>query len=436
MIINHNLNAMNANRMVNVNSAKASKAMAQLSSGLRINSASDDASGLAISEKMKGQISGLDTASSNAQTAVSLTQTADGALSETTAVLQRMRELAVQSSNDTNTDADRSAIQVETTALTAQIDNIATTTQFNTKNLLDGSMGKAVTAASANVNTSSILKDASGAVVDPTALALTDLSDSNGNSLNIKATDTITVSYDKAGVTTSNTFLASAAPTVADLNTTADPTDPTGATAGTPDANFAVTAEMDTQATPAATGKLLITAGGTGSANAIEGISITVKDSTGKVNVAATNALSSFSETKSAGDVRADGTATVQIGANVNQNLSIDINDMGSSALGVAGLQVGTQNEANVAIKAIDNATARVSSERAKLGAFQNRLSSTINNLGTTSQNLSSAQSSIADVDMAATMAEFSKNNIESQAAQAMIAQANQQPQQVLQLLR
>jgi flagellin len=273
MIINHNLGAMNANRMVTVNSNNASKAMEKLSSGLRINSAADDASGLAISEKMKGQISGLNTASSNAQNAVSLTQTADGALTETTSVLQRMRELAVQSSNDTNTAADRSAIQVEATALTAQITNIATTTQFNTKNLLDGSIGS---------------------------------------------------------------------------------------------------------------GKEL----------------------------------------------------SMQIGANAGQTMTIGIGDMTASGLSVNALSFTTATGASAAITAIDAATAKVSSQRAQIGAYQNRLTSTINNLGTTSQNLSSAQLSIADVDMAATMAEYSKNNIESQAAQAMISQANQQPSQVLQLLR
>jgi flagellin len=137
MIINHNMMAMNANRMANVNQTNASKAMAKLSSGLRINSAADDAAGLAISEKMKGQINGLNQASSNAQDGVSLVQTADGALNETTSVLQRMRELAVQEANDTNTTADRQAIQTETTQLIGQIDNIANTTQFNTKNLLN-----------------------------------------------------------------------------------------------------------------------------------------------------------------------------------------------------------------------------------------------------------------------------------------------------------
>jgi len=416
MIINHNMNAMNANRMVNINSNNASKAMAKLSSGLRINGAADDAAGLAISEKMKGQITGLNTASSNAQNGISLAQTAEGALNETTSVLQRMRELAVQSSNDTNTSADRSAIQVETTALSSQIDNIANTTQFNTKLLLDGSMGTAVNTAVKNVNTSNVLKGIAGAAAT-VATVLTDLQDSNGNNLGIQATDTVSVSYVKAGTTTTNTFAAGVL-TAAALGTT------NGAAA---DANLAVTD---------AASKLVVTAGAAGFAGAIEGMTVTVKDAAGNVRTAASNALSSFSETTGADDVRTNGTAVIQTGANAGQNLSIDINNMGASALGVAGLQVGTQTQANAAIKVIDTATAKVSSERAKLGAFQNRLSSTINNLGTTSQNLQSAQSSIADVDMAATMAEFSKNNIEAQAAQAMIAQANQQPQQILQLLR
>ncbi|WP_373844451.1 flagellin [Clostridium sp.] len=146
MIINHNLMAMNANRNININSDKASKSMQKLSSGLRINTASDDAAGLAISEKMRGQINGLDQASSNAQDSISMVQTAEGALNETTSILQRMRELAVQSSNDTATDSDREAIQAETDQLKSEIDRISTTTEFNTKKLLNGSLSAASTA--------------------------------------------------------------------------------------------------------------------------------------------------------------------------------------------------------------------------------------------------------------------------------------------------
>ena len=152
MIINHNLAANNAIRNANVNSTNASKSMQKLSSGLRINSAADDAAGLAISEKMRGQIRGLDQASSNAQDGISLSQTAEGALNETSSILQRMRELSVQGSTDTNTSTDRGNIQDEMDQLTNEIDRIANTTQFNTKNLLDGSMGSAVGAAVASVD--------------------------------------------------------------------------------------------------------------------------------------------------------------------------------------------------------------------------------------------------------------------------------------------
>lgn len=406
MIINHNLGAMNALRNMNINSANANKSMQKLSSGLRINSASDDAAGLAISEKMRGQIRGLDQASSNAQDATSMIQTAEGALNETTSILQRMRELAVQSSTDTNTNDDRTAIQSEMTQLEDEIDRIGNTTQFNTKNLLDGSMGKAVTAAVTNISTNAAL-DSSTALTD----VLTTLKDSDGNSLGISATDTVTISYVMNGTTT--TITKAGTDTVGDLDGAG--TDFTIGGSGS-----AVTA----------------TASAAGLTGAVEGITVTVKDAAGNVRTAATDALSSFNETTAAADVRADGSATLQIGANTNQNLNLAINDMRSSALGVKGLQVSTQTQANVAIKVIDTATQKVSAERAKLGAYQNRLEHTINNLGTSSENLTSSESRIRDVDMAKEMSEFSKNNILSQAAQAMLAQANQQPQQVLQLLR
>ena len=276
-------------------------------------------------------------------------------------------------------------------------------------------MGKAVNTAVANINTSSVLKVAGAAAT--IGGALTALQDSNGNNLGITATDTVTISYVKNGSTVTNSFAAGAL-TAAALGTT----DGTVA-----NADYAVTAVG---------GALVATAGLVGTAGAIEGMTVTVKDSSGNVRTAATNALSSFAETKAAGDVRTDGTATLQIGANSNQNFNIDINDMRAQALGVSGLQVGTQTQANLAIKVIDTATQKVSAERAKLGAFSNRLEHTINNLGTSSENLTSAESRIRDVDMAKEMSTFSKNNILSQAAQAMLAQANQQPQQVLQLLR
>ncbi|MDF2789370.1 MAG: flagellin domain protein [Neobacillus sp.] len=420
MIINHNIAALNTLNNLSKNTNSTQKSLQKLSSGLRINGAADDAAGLAISEKMKGQIRGLDQASRNAQDASSLLQTAEGALNETHDILQRMRELAVQSSNDTNTDQDRKNIQDEVDQLGKEIDRISNTTQFNTKNLIDGSMGAGVSTSASNINTSSVLTDAT-ATVATTATKLADLQDKDGNSLGIQNGDKITVSYIENGQTKTNNI------TVADASTLT--VNALGTTDGsTADGNLALAANAD--------GSLKATATGTGYAGAINGITITVTDSNGDVRNSATNALSSFTETTAATQKRADGTATFQIGANTGQTLSLSIEDMSAAALGVNKLQVTSQGSADVAIKAIDTATQKVSAQRSKLGAYENRLDHTVNNLATSSQNLTAAQSRITDVDMASEMSNFTKNNILSQAAQAMLAQANQLPQGVLQLLR
>lgn len=270
MIINHNLNAMNAHRNMAINNTNSAKSMEKLSSGLRINRAGDDAAGLAISEKMRGQIRGLDQAARNSQDGISLIQTAEGALQETHAILQRMRELAVQASNDTNVDKDRTAISDEISQLKDEIDRISTQTEFNTKTLLDG------------------------------------------NAKGVK----------------------------------------------------------------------------------------------------------------------------FQVGANSGQQVSLDIAKMDSTALTVNNLDVSGSTAATKAINTVNDAIEAVSKERSNLGAMQNRLEHTIANLNTSSENLQASESRVRDVDMAKEMMAFSKNNILQQAAQAMLAQANQQPQQVLQLLR
>lgn len=176
MIINHNLSALNANRNLGINDAQMNKSLEKLSSGFRINRAADDAAGLAISEKMRGQVNGLNQASRNAQDGISMIQTAEGALNETHAILQRMRELAVQSSNDTNTDNDRAQIQSEVTQLQSEINRISSTTQFNTKNLLTGSLSGAVFQIGANANQTITLTvgdmGAAALGVDSTALSM------------------------------------------------------------------------------------------------------------------------------------------------------------------------------------------------------------------------------------------------------------------------
>jgi flagellin len=183
-------------------------------------------------------------------------------------------------------------------------------------------------------------------------------------------------------------------------------------------------------------GELVATAATGGFANAVNGLTLTVKDSEGNIKTPASSALSSFTETRAAADLQAEGRATFHIGANTDQNIQLAISDMRALALGVNDLKIAERDQANVAIKVIDAATQKVSAQRSALGAVQNRLEHTINNLGAASENLSAAESRIRDVDMAKEMMEYTKNSILTQAAQAMLAQANQQPQGVLQLLR
>ena len=408
MIINHNLASLNTLNALNRNQTSMSASLQKLSSGLRINSAADDAAGLAISEKMRGQISGLGKASSNAEDAISLLQTAEGALDETTSILQRMRELAVQASTDTLTASDKSDIQAEFTELTEEIDRIAKTTQFNTKNLLDGTMS-AKTDAVANVSTNTALSTATCA-----ATRMADLADTAGNSLGINACDTITVSYVKDGAMCSISLTGASTMTCMEAAFAC-----AGITLGS-----------------CADGSWTATASTAGSEGAVYGITFTVTDTDGNENLTAQNALSAWTQTTSATDARSNGSANVLIGANTGQNFNISINAMDATSLGVNNLSVSTTSEADVAIKVIDTATAMVSAERGKMGAEENRLQHTINNLTTSSENITAAESRIRDVDMAAEMATYTKHSVIGQAATAMLAQANQLPEQVLSLLK
>lgn len=412
MIINHNMNALNAHRNMGINNTASGKSMEKLSSGLRINRAGDDAAGLAISEKMRGQIRGLEQSSRNASDGISLIQTAEGALNETTNILQRMRELAVQSANDTNTADDREQLQKEMTQLGEEIDRIANNTEFNTKKLLNGNMGKATTAVAGTVENKGNLKNdvAQGTKFE-------ELKDANGNNLGIAENDVITATWSVGGTQYSTSITVAKNDTLEKLKTKME-------------------ADQTINGFNIAAGAITVTAAKTGTANQINGLSIEVKSAGGDRKEAASNALSSFATGTQAADTRTNGSANLQIGANGGQQLNLSIEDMRATSLGVSNLQVGTQSQANTAINVIDEATKRVSSERANLGAAQNRLEYTISNLDNTAENLTSAESTLRDVDMAKEMMEYSKNNILSQAAQSMISQANQQPQNVLQLLR
>lgn len=404
MRINHNLMAMNTHRQLGVNSANAEKNVGKLSSGLRINNAGDDAAGLAISEKMRGQIRGLTQASRNAQDSISMIQTAEGALNETHSILQRMRELAVQSGNDTNTDTDRGEIQKEINQLSSEINRIGNTTEFNNQKLLNASDGTVTNATTAG---------------SPTPASATP-SQTTGSSGNIAITDATTFTG-TTGTWTLGTTDGSAF--------TLDKGDGNGAQAISFSSGKATVdgLELDISSiTPASNDEWSID------------VAATVP------GAPATPAKSSFSS---------------QIGANQNQTMTLDFSDMRAAALGLTGtgasftatatvtdgtnnteaenaLDVSTSAKAGSAITAINSAIETVSAERSKLGANQNRLEHTINNLGTSAENLTAAESRIRDVDMAKEMMEFTKNNILSQAAQSMLSQANSAPQGVLQLLR
>lgn len=575
MIINHNISALNAHRQLSTNTLNTNKNIEKLSSGLRINRAGDDAAGLAISEKMRGQIRGLDQATRNAQDGISLIQTAEGALNETHSILQRMRELSVQSANDTNTEGDRKELQKEMNQLTSEINRIGNTTEFNTKKLLDGGLSdKFVTTAATTTpaKTVDVLKAVTQTVtvgaepvawdsaasqvkfdvsfsgkaangfdwdkVDTTAAAaknaITIKKDGDDFTLSFDGVDTAgtpatlkidaqklaydnatdTYSFDNDGIKLS--FKGADAKNWVDTEkVTVDLKKAAGGTGqldGEKVNTIPTSQDWTTNTNVAATTAAALTGFKVDGANPellanASKVNIKFDDATSKLTVDIQDAAgTSLSATEyswdgaAAFDYKANGiefkldagsatvlngtfelktetkkvttepqvitpavtedrSATFQIGANRNQSLALGVNDMRASALGITGTGAGFSADKNVtdgtnntnvesaldvttsanaakAIETLDKAIGNVSSERSKLGAVQNRLEHTINNLGTSSENLTAAESRIRDVDMAKEMMAQTKNNILAQAAQAMLAQANQQPQGVLQLLR
>ncbi|MGG3841798.1 flagellin [Anoxybacillus kestanbolensis] len=376
MRINHNIQALNAYRNLAVNQSNTAKNLEKLSSGLRINRAADDAAGLAISEKMRSQIRGLEMAERNALDAISLIQTAEGALSSVHSMLQRMRELAVQASNDTNTADDRAALDQEIQQLKTEITRVATSTDFNKTALLDGTFGTKVDQNPSNT----------------TVLSVTGVANiTTGGGL--KA-GTYTISWNSTDnvyeLKSSNTVIGKAT----DLAT---------------DGAGSITFKGWDSTNSKYTGVSLITVTTNGA----------YKLNSLKDNVKITGTESNF-----------------QIGANEGQVVGLSISDMTTTGLGIDRVTVTDHASAQSAISVIDEAIRKVSEERGKLGAYQNRLEHTINNLKTAHENLTSAESRIRDTDMAMEMTNFTKNNILNQAAQAMLAQSNQLPQGILQLLK
>lgn len=395
MIINHNMSAMNAHRQMGINNNMQSKAMEKLSSGQRINRAGDDAAGLAISEKMRGQIRGLDQASRNAQDGISMIQTAEGALGETQNILQRMRELAVQAGNDTNTTDDRKQIQQEINQLTNEVNRISNTTEFNTQKLIDGSAEKGFKLQiGANENQSMTI----------------DIKDMGSKALGI-------TTEEKVKEISGETDLAKVT-----LTSTGDE----------------LTVLIDKKEV------VLQTAGGDGEEVSIDNIVAKLNEALGKEKLDAKAELVegklviTGTDASKVGNIQNEGANITggKIEAKDSDNFKNPITDGTNDTATGSALDVSNHDNAKAAITKFDSAINTVSTERAKLGAFQNRLEHTIANVDTSAENLQAAESRVRDVDMAKEMLNFSKANILSQASQAMLAQAKQAPQGVLQLLR
>ena len=566
MRINHNISALNAWRSLdNVNSSMG-KTLEKLSSGLRINRAGDDAAGLAISEKMRGQIKGLDMAVKNAQDAISLIQTAEGALTETHSILQRMRELADQAASDTNTNVDRNQIQAEIDQLREEIDRIARTTEFNTMKLLDGKIEsfrpeadvKVVTGGNFDLQASlkvaslaGALTVASGTILgsnqtvniiggSSTEVGLKINNNVNLGTVKVKLLNTNTttgggtIQITKNGSTitnfaitlTNNSTGITKSVNLGDLKFEFNISDSVTATTGATSTNIklqinsinvslatsksvnynyeyefqdakegsfvvevgqfngAGTSPLDVrvnyfndeglasslvvgfsdgkaiigEASIAAPTAASITGGSLSASTSGFSIDLIAKASnqvvankgmvftwnTGVYDISDFNGALPKEEVVDSGVVRAeerwyeDTSLIFQIGANEGQNMVAGLDDMRAAALGLTddSLKVTDQNSAERTIMVIDAAIHKVSSARAKIGAVQNRLEHTISNLGVAAENLTAAESRIRDADMAKEIMEFTKQQILMQSANAMLAQSNMIPQNVLQLLR
>ena len=484
MVVQHNMQAMNANRMLNVTTSAQSKSTEKLSSGYRINRAADDAAGLTISEKMRKQIRGLDQASTNAEDGVSSVQTAEGALTEVHSMLQRMNELATQAANGTNSkDSDRQAIQDEIDQLTTEIDRVSETTKFNETYLLKGDKGATknvymtghdaglkgtltdgaksatfvmddlkagdkVTIGGKEYSIGSTTADVKAEIKEPAANGTTSVT-IDGNTYDIiKAAGGTTVC--KGGTTTALTAAdlggtGNANATVNDLQglvkdgskvtisgkeytamTDAKKADGTAGTDGVDDDDSSVISKSVAEDKIAA--------------------ELTLANNIGTVDHAATvaktaaNGKTTYTITKGYATVADTLSFNLHVGADADMTnkINVNIDSMDSASLGIKGLNIkdDSGNAATYAVDAISDAISKVSSQRSSLGAVQNRLEHTINNLDNVVENTTTAESRIRDTDMASEMVNYSKNNILAQAGQSMLAQANQSTQGVLSLLQ
>ena len=437
MVVKNNMSALSTLNTLNKNTKALSKSLQKVSSGMKINSAADDASGYAISERMRVQIRSLDQANSNAQNGGSMMKVAEGAVSSTVEILKTLKEKAVNAANDTNTDADRQTIQKELDQSIDQINDNANVT-FNGQYLVDGSKNSKTTVTCTALTNQSLAEDTASDT------DLTGLKARNGDSLNIQSTDTITVSWVKDGRTFTASTKVGALKLGAALNAMKDgsQTLSTDISLSAGKTSFiAVDGSGNSVYTASGESSISITSKGTGIEGQISGFTISITDNTGAVRKSANAALDAFDETLRAQNASEDNSINLQIGTKANQTIKVGLTDMKAQALGLQGknndtLQVGNQEQANAAINVLDAAIQKALDQQTTIGAVQSRLEYTQSNLTTASENVTAAESTIRDADMAKEMTEYTKNNVLLQAAQSMLAQANQSSSNVLSLLQ
>lgn len=441
MVVKNNMSAVNTLNILNRNQSALAKSLQKVSSGMKINDAGDDASGYAISERMRVQIRSLDQDKQNTQNGNSMMKTAEGAVASTVEILKTLKEKAINAANDTNTDEDRRTIQKEINQMVDQIDDNALAT-YNGKYLVDGSRNSIGTATCTTL-TNSALSTASA-----WSSVLTTLESRQNEGLNIQSTDNVTVSYVRQGKTYTTTFsvgtntlsdiIAKTAYNGTDSLKGSSLVDTANVTAGAwigldKSGNSVFTADNKTA--------LSINAAGAGTSYQISAFTIGITDNTGALRKTANTSLDAFTERIRSENKSVDNALVLQTGVKSNQAIKVSMTDMRSLALGMKGMDgavisVQTQDKANAAINSIDSALQKALDEQANIGAVQTRLRYTASNLTTQSENVQNSESTIRDADMAKEMTEYTKNNVLLQAAQSMLAQANQNSSAVLSLLR
>lgn len=476
MRINHNISALKANNQLGRTNKGLDKSLEKLSSGYRINRAADDAAGMAISQKMKTQIAGLEQASRNAADGISIIQTAEGALTEVNSMLQRMRELSVQAANGTNTTDDRKSIQSEIQQLNEEIQRISDTTEFNTKTLLNGNIDKKSYTDSADaklvslsdavssgvykieINTKPLQASETGTDIDEAKFPAAGGStvsgkiNINGVEVEVKTGESFDAVFEKireAGdIANVNVYTVDASGNPCDISAT-------GAKLAFESKGYG----SDQKVSVYCDNTALKTALGLDVPTNKAGVDaeITLGTGSGFTNTATVTSTGNMVKVTDANgfemvfDIADNNTATgntvtitvldagpmqLQIGANENQTMDVRIPKVNPVTLGIDLVNICTEEGAQAAITSFDNANNQVSAIRAKLGAYQNRLEHSISNLDTTAENMTEALSRIEDVDMAKEMATYTQKNVLAQAGTSMLAQANQRPQTILTLLQ